>query len=376
MDKHEFGGQTPVDLLYCIRFYKRLQKVEAMPDRSKNKKLPTIYDIAEEAGVSYSTVSRTLSGFEFVKASTRERVLSAAKKLGYVPNQQARSLAGGVSNLIGILVPGLTDDYVIQILHGVDSALIESNYNVILYTTNRRQGKEATYAATIMNGAADGLLLVAPVKADLYLDALRAQNFPYIMIDQVDQEQRSTVINTDNHKGAYEAIRYLIELGHRQIGFLSGLMQLNGAIERLEGYKAALADHNIPFRDEYIASGDFRMQIGYQGTQELLALENPPTAIFASNDVSALGAMDAIRERGLRIPDDISVVGFDDIPAAAMTYPKLTTVRQPLVQMGREAVMELLARLENPNHEVRQITLETQLVIRDSCAVPCKKNAG
>ncbi|MBN1565799.1 MAG: LacI family DNA-binding transcriptional regulator [Anaerolineae bacterium] len=343
-----------------------------MPDSSKNKKLPTIYDIAEEAGVSYSTVSRTLSGFEFVKDSTREKVLAAVKKLGYVPNQQARSLAGGVSNLIGILVPGLTDDYVIQILHGIDSAVTESNYNVILYTTNRRQGKEATYAATIINGAADGLLLVAPIKVELYLDALREQNFPYVMIDQVDLEQRSTVVSADNHKGAYKATQYLIELGHRQIGFLTGLMQLNVAIERLEGYKAALADHKIPFRDEYIAQGDFRMQIGYQGTQELLALEHPPTAIFASNDVSALGAIDAIREHGLRVPDDISVIGFDDIPAAAVMYPKLTTVRQPLIQMGREAVLELLARLKNPDHEVRQITLATQLVIRDSCAAPCK----
>jgi LacI family transcriptional regulator len=355
-----------------IVFTSACKKVNTMADSSKNKKLPTIYDIAEEAGVSYSTVSRTLSGFEFVKASTREKVLSTAKKLGYVPNQQARSLAGGVSDLIGVLVPGLTNDYVTQILHGIDGALTESDYNVILYTTNRRQGKESTYAARIMNGAADGLLLVAPIMSDLYLDTLRQQNFPYVLIDQVDQEQRSTVINTDNRRGAYEGTRYLIELGHRKIGFLAGLTQINSAVERFEGYKSALADHNIPLRDEYIVPGDFTTQVGYEGAQALLALEDIPTAIFATNDLSALGAMDAIREHDLRIPKDISIIGFDDIPAAAVVYPKLSTVRQPLVQMGHEAVMELLARLENPDHEARQIMLETQLVIRDSCDVPCK----
>lgn len=341
-----------------------------MPNGNKSKKLPTIYDIAEEAGVSYSTVSRTLSGFEFVKDSTREKVLAAAEKLGYVPNQQARSLAGGDSHLIGVLVPTLRNDYIIQILHGIDDTLTVSAYNLILYTTNRHQGKEATYAATIMNGAADGLLLIAPSTSDRYLDSLRQQNFPYVLIDQVDQTQLSPTVTTNNYRGAYEATQYLIELGHDRIGFLAGLPQLNSAIERFEGYKAALADHHIPLRDEYVVPGDFRTQVGYHSTQTLIALANPPTAIFAANDLSALGAIDAVREHGLRIPDDISVIGFDDIPPAEMAYPKLTTVRQPLMQMGREAVALLLERLSNPDFEVRQITLETQLIIRDSCGAP------
>jgi LacI family transcriptional regulator len=341
-----------------------------MPKSNKKNKMPTIFDIARESGVSYSTVSRTLSGFEFVKDSTREKVLAAAEKLGYVPNQQARSLAGGPSNLIGVLVPTMTNDYIIQILQGLDDELAHSDYNLILYTTNRHQGKEATYVANIMNGAADGLLLVAPFASDPYLEALRQQDFPYVLIDQEDQADQSSVVNATNRRGAYEATQYLIKLGHRRIGFLAGLPQLNSAIERLEGYRSALADSGLTFREEYITRADFMMPQGYEAARKLLDLDDAPTAIFAANDLSALGAIDAIRTRGLKIPEDISVIGFDDIPQAAVAYPKLTTVRQPLNQMGREAVKVLLEHLANPALEIRRIVLDTRLIIRDSCDSP------
>jgi LacI family transcriptional regulator len=337
-------------------------------DRKSNT--PTIVDVARESGVSYSTVSRTLNGYEFVKPSTREKVLQAAKKLGYVPNQQARSLAGGRSNLIGVLVPALSNDYISEILRGVDEELAKSNYNLILYTTHRHQGKESTYVATIMNGGADGLLLVVPLISTPYLDALRQQDFPYVLIDQSDKAEKSPVVNSTNRQGAYEATRYLIELGHRRIGFISGLMGLTSATERLGGYSDALSDHGIPVCHTFIAEGDFGEHGGYIAAQKLLALAESPTAIFASNDLSAFGAIEAIRQHGLRIPEDISVIGFDDIPQASLVYPKLTTVRQPLAQIGREAVTMLLDYIENPAQGMRQVTLETQLILRDSCASP------
>lgn len=336
-------------------------------DNTAKHRMPTIFDIAERAGVSYSTVSRTLSGFEFVKESTREKVLIAVQELGYVPNQQARSLAGGRSNLIGVLVPTLTNDYIAQIVHGIDDELTKSDFNIILYTTNRHRGKEAIYVATIMNGAADALLLVAPTISDPYLEALREQSFPYVLIDQADQAEQSMAVNTTNQKGAYEATQYLIKLGHRRIGFLAGLPQLNSATERLIGYQMALSDYGIRFLPAYIAQGNFTFNDGYKGVHQILALPEPPTAIFAANDISALGAMEAIREMDLRIPEDISLVGFDDIPQAALTYPKLTTIRQPLHQMGNEAAKLLLKHLEHPSSETRRILLDTELVIRDSC---------
>jgi LacI family transcriptional regulator len=333
-------------------------------------RVPTIFDVAREAGVSYSTVSRTMNGYEFVKPSTREKVMQAAKRLGYVPNQQARSLAGGRSNLIGVLVPTLSNGYVTEVIRGIDEELAKSNYNLILYTTHRHHGKESIYVATIRNGGVDGLLLVAPLITIPYLDALRQQDFPYVLVDQLDSAQKSFSVSATNRQGACQATRYLIELGHRRIGFIAGLSGLYSAVERQEGYAAALADHGIPLCNDLIVQGEFSFEEGYSAVEKLLALEERPTAIFASNDLSAFGALEAIREHGLRIPDDISLLGFDDIPQASVTYPKLTTVRQPLEQMGRAAVAMLLDCIANPDQRSRQITLTTQLVIRDSCAPP------
>jgi LacI family transcriptional regulator len=331
---------------------------------------PTIYDVAREAGVSYSTVSRTLSGYEFVKPSTREKVLQAAEKLGYVPNQQARSLAGGRSNLVGVLVPAVSNNYISEILRGIDEKLAESSYNLILYTTHRHQGKESSYVASIMNGAADGLLLVVPLISTSYLDVLREQDFPYVLIDQIDKTEKSCVVNGTNWQGAYDATKYLLDLGHRRIGFIAGLAGLSSAAERLDAYTTALSDHGISLCSELLTKSDFRESGGYIAAQKLLALPERPTAIFASNDLSAFGAIEAIREHGLRIPEDVSIVGFDDTPQASIVYPKLTTVHQPLAQMGREAVTILLENMKNRTNEIRQVTLETRLIIRDSCCPP------
>jgi LacI family transcriptional regulator len=256
------------------------------------------------------------------------------------------------------------------VIRGIDEELAKSNYNLILYTTHRHHGKESIYVATIRNGGVDGLLLVAPLITTPYLDALRQQDFPYVLVDQLDSAQKSFSVSATNRQGACQATRYLIELGHRRIGFIAGLSGLYSAVERQEGYAAALADHGIPLCNDLIVQGEFSFEEGYSAVEKLLALEERPTAIFASNDLSAFGALEAIRQHGLRIPDDISLLGFDDIPQASVTYPKLTTVRQPLEQMGRAAVAMLLDCIANPDQRSRQITLTTQLVIRDSCAPP------
>jgi LacI family transcriptional regulator len=341
-----------------------------MQKDNKKFRTPTIIDVARESGVSYSTVSRALTGYAFVKPSTRDKVLRAAEKLGYVPNQQARSLAGGRSNLIGVLVPNLGNGYIAEIIRGVDEQLAESNYNLILYTTHRHRGKESSYVATIMNGAADGLLLVVPLTSTTYLDTLRKQNFPYVLIDQSDTQDKSSIVRATNWQGAYDATSYLIELGHRRIGFITGLMELTSATERLAGYRAAMSEHGVPILDELIVEGDFWERGGYNAALNLLDLPQLPTAIFASNDLSAFGTMEAIRQRGLSIPEDISIVGFDDIPQAPYTYPKLTTVRQPLDQMGRTAVKLLLGQIEQPGQGTQQVTVTTQLIVRDSCQPP------
>jgi len=238
----------------------------------------------------------------------------------------------------------------------------------MLYTTHRHPDNESLYVSAIANGLTEGLLLIAPLVPATYLVGLRERNFPYVLLDQADSTENSSIVDSTNWQGAYEATCYLAELGHTRIAFITGEMSIRSAVDRLQGYKAALADCDIPFQEELVIEGDFQQQKGYETTKNLLqSLQPRPTAIFASNDLSALGAMDAARAFGLRVPDDISIIGFDDIPQASLVYPKLTTVRQPLEQMGQVAVKMLLERIEDRSRPPQRVTLATQLIIRDSC---------
>ena len=328
----------------------------------------TIRDVARASGVSYATVSRVLSGYEFVKEATRSRVMEAVENLNYVANLPARSLAGGRSRIIGLLVPNLDNSYVGTITQGIDQELARANYDLMLYTSHRQPSKESFYVSTIANGLTDGLLLIAPLVPTTYLDALREQNLPYVLIDQSDTTEKSCVVEATNWHGAYEATRYLNQLGHTRIAFVTGSLAVRSAIDRLHGYKAALADGDIPVREDLVVEGDYQQQTGYEVTKKLLKSVDPlPTAIFAANDLSAFGAMDAAREHGFHIPNDISIIGFDDVPQASFVYPKLTTVRQPLEQMGRVAVKMLLEQIENQSWLPQRVALATQLIIRDSC---------
>lgn len=338
-------------------------------NRKKNSKI-TILDVARESGVSYSTVSRVLNDFDFVKGSTRERVLAAAERLGYVANIQARSLAGGRTHMVGLLVPGLDNGYITEIVSGIDQELAYSGYDMVLYTMHRFKGKESLYVKTITNGMVDGLILLVPYDSNSYVQALPSEDFPYVLVDQLDSKHNSTTVDATNWQGAYDATTYLIKLGHQRIGLIAGHPQLNSARERFDGYRAALQQHNLSYDESLVIEGDYTTQGGYAGARQLLELSQRPTAIFATNDLSAFGVLDALHEAGMHIPEDISVMGFDDIPLASLTYPKLTTVQQPLVQIGQVAVRLLLERLGNPAKEARRVTLSTELVIRDSCAPP------
>lgn len=339
---------------------------QGKPKKKKNG--VTIVEVARTSGVSYSTVSRVLSGYEFVKEATRNRVMEAVEQLGYVANLQARSLAGGRSRIIGMLVPNLDNGYVGTIMRGIDQELERAKYDLILYTSHRHPGNESVYVRAITNGMTEGLLLIAPLVPTSYVNDLRARNFPYVLIDQADRTEDSSVVEATNWQGAYDATRYLSQLGHTQIAFIAGALAISSAVDRLHGYKAAMADCGIPIREEWIIEGDFQQQTGYETAKRLLQSTDPrPTAILASNDLSAFGAMDAARECGLRIPDDISIIGFDDIPQSSVIYPKLTTIRQPLEQMGQVAARMLLAQIEDPGQTPQRVALPTQLVIRDSC---------
>lgn len=329
----------------------------------------TIVDVAKEAGVSFATVSRVLNDGVNVKPDKRERVQRAIKRLGYTTNLQARSLRGGRSHLIGLLVRDLGTGYIGEIIRGVDEELARNKYDVMLYTTHRSETQESAYVTALTRGMTDGMLLVLPRYPEAYLQTLRQKKFPYVLIDHQGIDDRGPAVGATNRAGAYDATRYLLALGHRRIGFITGSMELGCSHERLDGYRAALQDHGVTLDPEWIRVGEFQQPDGFEAGNELMELPNPPTAILASNDVMAFGVMEAARERGKKIPDDISIIGFDDIKQAAHVHPPLTTIRQPLEEMGRRAAQMLLEIIENPERVAEKIELPTELVVRESTRV-------
>ena len=327
----------------------------------------TIIDVAQEANVSFATVSRVINGKGYVSAATRERVQQAMTRTGYVVNRQARALAGGRHQVIGLLVPDLDTSYVGEVLRGIDEELAANSYDLMLYTTHRQKSRESIFAASMTHGMTDGLLMILPMDPAAYLASIRQRSFPYVLIDHSGNDDQGPAVGATNWQGAFDATTYLVGLGHMRIGFITGRQSMRCARERLVGYRDALTAAGLPCDDELIREGDFHAPLAYEATRAMLQLDKPPTAIFASNDLSAFGVMDAVRDSGLRIPEHISVIGFDDIPAAMMTNPPLTTVRQPLREMGKQATRLLLQHIDNSDHGSERIDLPTELVIRATC---------
>ena len=342
------------------------------PPLSSGKRTATIFDVAKKAGVSYGTVSRVINDNPHVKSETRQRILQAMEELGYVVNKQARILAGGRSQTIGVLVPDLGTGYVGEIMRGIDAELSLNDLDLVLYTTHRIANKEANYIANLAKGVVEGLLLLLPRNPVDNIGSLIQRNFPFVLIDHHGTGRDCPAVGATNWQGAYNATEYLLKLGHTRIGFVTGSMDMGCSVDRLEGYRSALRTYHLHEDKELIFEGNFDQPDGFSGANAFLDLDNPPTAIFASNDVMAMGVMDAIRNRGLHISEDISVVGFDDIPQASLTHPALTTVNQPLEKMGRVATQMLLDLLNEPEKQVKRIELPTELVVRDLCRLLCR----
>jgi LacI family transcriptional regulator len=334
---------------------------------SRTAERVTIIDVAKEANVSFSTVSRVVSGKGYVSAETRERVMQAMTRTGYIVNRQARALAGGRHQVIGLLVPDLDTSYVGEILRGIDEELAANAYDLMLYTTHRRKTRESIFVASLTQGMTDGLLMILPVDPGAYLDSIRRREFPYVLIDHGGQDEQGPSVGATNRLGAIEAVSHLVALGHRRIGFITGNQEMGCSRDRLVGYREAIASAGLPSDDSLVREGNFHQPLAYERTRELLALPEPPTAIFAANDVSAYGVMDAVRDAGLRIPEHVSVIGFDDIPGAESTNPPLTTIRQPLREMGRLATRMLFELITEPQREVKRVELPTELIARGTC---------
>ena len=326
----------------------------------------TIRDVAEEAGVSVSTVSRVLNDKDDVAPETYERVQDVIQRLGYTSSLAARSMRSRRTNVIGLIVPDVADSFSIQVMKGVNQAIFELDYDLIIYTSGSIKKRSAAgreqYFVSLLNGSiADGVIIVTPAATSFSTTA------PVVTIDPNNECPECLTIIATNHAGAAAAMEYLIGLGHRRIGFISGRPDLQSAQQRLQGYQDALQQANIPLDPDLITVGDFSTETGHWCARALLSLPSPPTAIFAANDQSAIGAIEAAHEMDLRVPDDLSVVGFDNIPEAVYFNPALTTVDQFIGEMGRVATETLTGLIQGESLESDLYLMPTQLIVRDSC---------
>ena len=329
-------------------------------------KRPTINDIAKRVGLSKASVSRALNGKQDVDPETRKRVLKVAAQVGYVPSASARALSNGRSNCLGLLVPTLTWPWILEVLRGVAEEIERSGYSLILYTTSGGEDSEREFMSQVVPaGAVDGLALVIPLGMLEYIERLAKGGLPIVVVDDRGHYPDLPTVATTNIEGGRSATLHLIERGRRRIAMLNGPHDFGCNRDRLEGYKSALQKAGLQFDPKLVVDSDFKESGGASAMTTLLAADPKLDAVFVANDVMAFGAMRALRNAGRRVPDDVAVVGFDDIPASAMTHPPLSTVRQPLYEMGRTAASMVMAAVRGESI-TKRIELPTSLVIRES----------
>jgi LacI family transcriptional regulator len=339
-----------------------------IPPTPTSRKPPTLAEIAKIAGVSQMTASRALNGHAGVSRQKREELLLIAGELGYVPNRAAQKLSSGRSRILGVIAQ-LHTSFTSELVVGAGSAARAAGYELLLYSLVDADRQPPGNVLQLLQQFADGVIVLLPYEFE-YLEALAAARVPVITVDQSDVAQQHPCIAGDSYQGARAAVVHLAELGHRRVGYITGNERLASARDRRRGFEHVRAQLGLHRHPELIAEGDYLQRGGYEAAQRLLRLRPRPTAIFAANDISALGALAAIREAGLRVPDDLSLVGFDDIALASQVHPALTTVRQPMQQMGRAAVNTLLAMVAGIDAPSSLITLPTELVVRSSTAPP------
>ena len=326
----------------------------------------TIKDVAREAGVSVATVSRVWNEAAFVSAETRQRVAAVAARLGYSPHGAARSLITRTTHALGVLLPDLYGEFFSEIIRGIDHTAQAAGYH-ILVSSSHDSKDEIDAALRSMRGRVDGLIIMSPdLEARRTLQTLQG-SFPVVLLNGGAEAKAFDTITIKNHEGAREMTLHLIARGHRRIAMVCGPQRNYDAAERLRGYHTALTESGIEHEASLVVRGDFSELSGYGAVSQLLELEPRPTAIFAANDSMAIGALSALREAGLRVPDDIAVAGFDDIPLARYMNPPLSTVHVDISQLGERAAARLLTSLKKGNRPHQQLLLPTTLVIRASC---------
>ena len=335
--------------------------------------LISIKDIARVAKVSHSTVSRALQNSPLVNHQTAQRIQEIARENGYRPSAVARSLVNKRTMTIGVVVTRISDPFIAEVVNGIEDVANDHGYSVFLANSNANPDREVKVVHSFHERRVDGILVTASRVGALYMPLLTETRVPTVLINNQHPGEFVHSVMIDNTTASLQATEHLIQLGHKRVAYIGDRFGFQSDTERFAGYRRALEVADIPFLPELTAHGDGNAEGGMRAMERLSALAEPPTAVFCYNDMSALGALRAIRAKGWRVPEDISVVGFDDLFIASYTHPALTTISQPMRQMGSTA-MEILLKLFNGANSKTNIKVQGQLIVRESTATPRSAN--
>jgi DNA-binding LacI/PurR family transcriptional regulator len=328
--------------------------------------------IAERADVSIGTVSHVINGTAVVRARLRERVLEAIRSLGYQPSALARGLRRNRTNILGMVIPDITNPFFPSVVRGVEDMAYKRSFRVILCNADNDPSKEASYVQELRSYHIAGLLIIPSVGVDIasHLEAYTSAAIPVVCIDRVPEGWEGDAVLVANVDGAYQATRHLIQMGHERLAVITGPLKLTNASDRLKGFTRALNEASLSVEPEFVQEAQFDTPSGYQAALRLLKMLPRPTAIFAGNDLIAFGVLQAARELGLRCPADVSIAGFDSLEFTKFTDPSLTSVYQPGYQLGATAARVLLQRIDGMKSAPKKILLETELNRRNSVGPP------
>jgi LacI family transcriptional regulator len=329
--------------------------------------MSTIREVAEKAGVSFATVSHVINNTRFVSVETRERVLAAMSELNYRPNALAQSLRRGKTKTIGLILPDSSNPFFDEIGRSIEVEAFRLGYSVFLCNSERDAEKEELYVDVLSKKQVDGVIFISSIDRTDALELLLGQGMPVVIIDRDDRPDLNVdVVLVDNLEGGYLATRYLIGLGHRKIACVAGPSLVTPDVKRVFGYRDALSEAGIPFDENLVLLGDYHPESGQELSSLLLKRPDPPTALFMCNDLMAIGALRAAIQLGIRVPEDLSIVGFDDIELASYTNPALTTIAQPKAEVGSRAAQLLIEQISDRSRPCQRIVLPVRLVVRES----------
>ena len=328
--------------------------------------MATIKDVAKRAGVSVATVSYVVNGTRNVAPETAERVRAAMEELNYHPNAVAQSLRTRTTHVIGAVVSDISNPFFATLIRGAEDCARENGYSLLICNTSEKLENELVYLQLLSRKRVDGMILAPTGKNDELIRDLIARGMQIVFIDRKLEGIEAPAVLSENEEGAYRATQHLIERGHRRIGIVLGLPHVSTTTERLRGYERALTDSGLEIDRSLIVYGHSQVKEGKKACLELLDRKDRPTAVFATNNLMTLGVMMAIHELGLRCPQDVSVVGFDDFEWAAAFEPPLTTVAQDPYRIGEGAIRMLVTNLRNSNHSFSEMRMGVQLIVRGS----------